>query len=98
VSPRSPQVVKFVIALYLGMTPFAIVDTLGWLTPVGIFILSLLFLAVDEIGAEIEDPFGTCKYSSKASGAGAVVDRGYPACVLACLRACSALCTRDDWP
>ena len=44
------------------MTPFAIVDTLGWLTPAGIFVLSLLFLAVDEIGAEIEDPFGSCKY------------------------------------
>ena len=53
--------VKFVIVLYLGLTPFAIVDKIGWLTPAGAFILSLLFLAVDEIGAEIEDPFGTCE-------------------------------------
>ena len=52
------QVVKFVICLYIGLTPFAIVDTLGWLTPAGTFMLSMLFLAVDEIGAEIEDPFG----------------------------------------
>lgn len=56
--PRWPQVVKFVIVLYLGLTPFAYCDSLGWLTPAGAFILSLLFLAVDEIGAEIEDPFG----------------------------------------
>ena len=49
---------KFVIVLYLGLTPFAIVDTLGWLTPLGAFVLALLFLAVDEIGQEIEDPFG----------------------------------------
>ena len=59
-----PQVVKFVIVLYLGLTPFAIVDKIGWLTPAGAFILSLLFLAVDEIGAEIEDPFGACECKS----------------------------------
>eukprot|EP01043_Picozoa_sp_COSAG02_P063884 COSAG02_NODE_9179_length_2300_cov_2.226261_3_plen_175_part_00 len=75
------QVVKFVIALYLGMTPFAIVDTLGWLTPAGIFVLSLLFLAVDEIGAEIEDPFGACT-SARASAADQVVDCAHRACVL----------------
>lgn len=66
------------------MTPFAIVDTLGWLTPAGIFVLSLLFLAVDEIGAEIEDPFGACT-SVSASATGPVVECAYRACVSACL-------------
>ena len=52
------QVVKFVITLFVGVTPFAIVDQLGWATPTASFVLALFFWAVEEIGVEIEDPFG----------------------------------------
>lgn len=52
------QVVKFVILLFCGVTPFSIVDTVRWVTPFASFLLAILFLAVEEIGVEIEDPFG----------------------------------------
>ena len=52
------QVVKFVIVLFCGVTPFSIVDHVHWVTPFASFLLAMLFLAVEEIGVEIEDPFG----------------------------------------
>lgn len=52
------QVVKFVIMLFCGVTPFSIVDQVHWVTPFATFLLAILFLAVEEIGVEIEDPFG----------------------------------------
>ena len=46
------------IMLFCGVTPFSIVDTVHWVTPFASFLLAMLFLAVEEIGVEIEDPFG----------------------------------------
>lgn len=52
------QVVKFVLVVFLTITPFAFVDDLQFATPAGSFFLAMIFLSVEEIGAEIEDPFG----------------------------------------
>lgn len=49
-----PQVV------YLVVAPFAFVDRLKEATPVGAWLLSMLFLAIEEIGCEIEDPCVLC--------------------------------------
>ena len=46
------------LALYCFTLPFALVDSLGWLTVAATFIVAYLFFGIEEIGVEIEDPFG----------------------------------------
>lgn len=46
------------LILYCGTLPFALVGGFGWLTIPAVLMLSFLFLGIEEIGVEIEDPFG----------------------------------------
>ena len=50
-------VVVMVIALYLAAAPFAL-ETTWWTTPV-VMIGGALFLALEQVAADIEEPFGT---------------------------------------
>lgn len=51
--------IKRVLFIFCLMFPFGFVDTIGWITvPVALFI-TYAFLGIEEIGVEIEDPFGT---------------------------------------
>ncbi|WP_224247173.1 bestrophin family protein [Hyalangium gracile] len=46
------------LVLYCYSLPFALVDSFGWLAVVATFLVSYVFLGIEEIGVEIEDPFG----------------------------------------
>ncbi|NOK13893.1 bestrophin family protein [Corallococcus exercitus] len=47
------------LILYCFTLPFALVDTFGWVTVVATFVVAYVFFGIEEIGVEIEDPFGT---------------------------------------
>lgn len=48
-----------IVAFYCLSLPFGIVDSAGILTPFVVFLISHAFLGLDDIGDEIEQPFGT---------------------------------------
>ena len=47
-----------VLIVYCFTLPFALVDTFGWLTIPAILGVAYTFFGIEEIGVEIEDPFG----------------------------------------
>lgn len=47
------------LVIYCGSLPFALVESFGWGAAVATFFLSYVFFGIEEIGVEIEDPFGT---------------------------------------
>lgn len=49
---------KRLIMLYCLLLPLGMVDQLGWWTPAAIVLISFVLLGVEEIGNDIEDPFG----------------------------------------
>lgn len=52
------QHIKIFVVLFCFSAPFAMVDVMGWATPFVSGVLALALFGVDEIGVEIEDPFG----------------------------------------
>jgi putative membrane protein len=50
--------VRRVLILYAFALPPAFVDTYGWGTILATFVVSYVFFGIEEIGVEIEDPFG----------------------------------------
>lgn len=46
------------LILYCFTLPFALVDTFGWVTVLATFLVAYVFFGIEEIGVEIEDPFG----------------------------------------
>ncbi|QDU97786.1 bestrophin family protein [Lignipirellula cremea] len=48
-----------IVAIYCFALPFGILDSVGALTPVVVLLISHAFFGLDDIGDEIEDPFGT---------------------------------------
>ena len=46
------------IIVYCLTLPFALVHDYSWNTVIAVFLISFLFFGVEEIGVEIEDPFG----------------------------------------
>lgn len=46
-----------IVAFYCFFLPFGLVESVGSLTPVVVFMISYAFFGLDEIGDEIEDPF-----------------------------------------
>ena len=47
------------LIFYFFTLPFALVDTMGWLTVAATFLVAFVFMGIEEIGVEIEDPFGS---------------------------------------
>jgi putative membrane protein len=45
------------IFLYLATLPFALLDSVDWLTPVIVFLVSYPILALDQIGIDLQNPF-----------------------------------------
>ena len=43
--------------LYCILLPLSMVASLGWFTPLGSTLVSFIFLALDKIGRDLEDPF-----------------------------------------
>ncbi|HZY61719.1 MAG TPA: bestrophin family ion channel [Edaphobacter sp.] len=48
---------KLFVHLYCIVLPLAMVMTLGWLTPLGSTLVGFIFLAFDQIGRDLEEPF-----------------------------------------
>jgi len=46
------------LVLYCFTLPFAMVDSFGWTTVVDVLVLAYAFFGIEEIGVEIEGPFG----------------------------------------
>ena len=46
------------LVLYCFTLPFAMVETFGWTTVVDVLVLAYTFFGIEEIGVEIEGPFG----------------------------------------
>lgn len=49
--------VRRFILIFLALLPFALVETLGWLTPLVTALVSYPLFSLDEIGAELQNPF-----------------------------------------
>lgn len=45
------------VQIYCLMLPLGMVESLGWLTPLGSTLVGFMFLALDKIGRDLEDPF-----------------------------------------
>jgi putative membrane protein len=52
------QLTHTIVALYCYFLPFGIVENTGWMTPAVTLFLAYVFLGLDCIGDELEDPFG----------------------------------------
>jgi putative membrane protein len=52
------QHIKLFVTLFCFTVPFAIVDALKFYTPVAAVVFAFALFGIDEIGVEIEDPFG----------------------------------------
>lgn len=46
------------LVLYCFTLPFALVDTFGWSTVLDVALVAFIFFGIEEIGVEIEGPFG----------------------------------------
>ena len=45
------------VQIYCALLPLAMVANLGWVTPLGSTFVAFIFLALDKIGRDLEDPF-----------------------------------------
>jgi putative membrane protein len=52
------QHIKVFLSLFVFTSPFAMADAMGWYTPIAAAVLAFALFGIDEIGVEIEDPFG----------------------------------------
>lgn len=52
------QHIKIFVVLFCFSAPFVMADVMGWATPAACAFLALALFGIDEIGVEIEDPFG----------------------------------------
>lgn len=68
------QHIKVFLALFCYTVPFAMVETLEGYTPLAAAILAFALFGIDEIGVEIEDPFGTDPNDLPMERIGQVID------------------------
>jgi ion channel-forming bestrophin family protein len=50
------------VQIYCVLLPLALVTSMGWLTPLGSTLVGFIFLALDKIGRDLEDPFENSIY------------------------------------
>lgn len=48
---------RLVANMFCVVLPLSMVQTLGWITPLGSSLVGLLFIALDKIGSDLQDPF-----------------------------------------
>jgi ion channel-forming bestrophin family protein len=53
---------QFFVQIYCMMLPLALVTAMGWFTPLGSTLVGFIFLALDKIGRDLEDPFDNSIY------------------------------------
>lgn len=69
------QHIKVFLVLFCYTVPFVMVESLGVYTPVASAILAFALFGIDEIGVEIEDPFGTDPNDLPMDRIGATIER-----------------------
>ena len=50
------------VQIYCLLLPVGMVESLGWFTPLGSTLVGFMFLALDKIGRDLEDPFENTIY------------------------------------
>lgn len=50
------------VQMYCILLPLALVSNMGWYTPLGSTLVGFIFLALDKIGRDLEDPFENTDY------------------------------------
>lgn len=50
------------VQIYCVLLPLAMVPNLGWFTPLGSTLVAFIFLALDKIGRDLEDPFDNTEF------------------------------------
>jgi ion channel-forming bestrophin family protein len=50
------------VHIYCMLLPLALVTSMGWFTPLGSTLVGFMFLALDKIGRDLEDPFENTVY------------------------------------
>ena len=50
------------VRIYCVLLPIGMVESLGWFTPLGSTLVGFMFLALDKIGRDLEDPFDNTIY------------------------------------
>ncbi len=50
------------VQIYCLLLPVGLVENLGWFTPLGSSVVGFMFLALDRIGRDLEDPFSNTIY------------------------------------
>ena len=50
------------VQIYCLLLPLALVSSMGWYTPLGSTLVGFIFLALDKIGRDLEDPFDNTIY------------------------------------
>ncbi|WP_213804382.1 bestrophin family ion channel [Granulicella sp. dw_53] len=53
---------QFFVQIYCVLLPLALVTSMGWFTPLGSTLVGFMFLALDKIGRDLEDPFDNTIY------------------------------------
>lgn len=67
--------IKVFVALFCFTVPFAMVDAMGAYVPVASAVLAFALFGIDEIGVEIEDPFGYDPNDLPLDAIGATIER-----------------------
>lgn len=68
------QHIKTFVMLFVFTAPFAMAETMKWWTPLASGLLAFALLGIDEIGVEIEDPFGHDENDLPLDAIGAGID------------------------
>ncbi len=66
--------IKAFMTLWVFTVPFALMASMGWYTPVGAALIAFGLFGIDEIGVEIEDPFGYDPNDLPLDAIGATID------------------------
>ncbi len=69
------QHIKSFLTLFCTTAPFAMVEAMKWYTPIAAAVLAYGMFGIDEIGVEIEDPFGDDPNDLPLDAIGAGIDR-----------------------
>jgi putative membrane protein len=56
------SLVHHILMIYLITLPFVLVSELGWYASIGVLLIGIAMMGIEQAGLEIEDPFGTGKY------------------------------------
>jgi putative membrane protein len=67
--------IKTFLILFAFTAPFAMVETMHWMTPVAAAVLAFALFGIDEIAVEIEEPFGYDANDLPLDAVGATIDQ-----------------------